>query len=62
MPAISICSASPDKHTAFPDFLDPTSKTTQWWAGEVSRFYQHVAFDGMWIDMNEPSNFGYDSF
>uniref|UniRef100_A0A914EDP5 P-type domain-containing protein n=1 Tax=Acrobeloides nanus TaxID=290746 RepID=A0A914EDP5_9BILA len=42
----------PDKHVAFPDFLDPSLDTSNWWMNEV------IKFDGMWIDMNEPFNFG----
>lgn len=47
----------PDKHVAFPDFLDPTNNTQRWWSEEFERFYDEVPFDGIWIDMNEPSNF-----
>uniref|UniRef100_A0A914E862 P-type domain-containing protein n=1 Tax=Acrobeloides nanus TaxID=290746 RepID=A0A914E862_9BILA len=47
----------PDKHVAFPDFLDPTAQTNQWWVNEFATFRQTVAIDGIWIDMNEPSNF-----
>uniref|UniRef100_A0A0N4ZXQ9 Maltase n=1 Tax=Parastrongyloides trichosuri TaxID=131310 RepID=A0A0N4ZXQ9_PARTI len=48
----------PDKHTAFPDFLDETNKTRDWWVNEFKLFYEKVKFDGVWIDMNEPSSFG----
>ncbi|CEF71380.1 Glycoside hydrolase, family 31 and P-type trefoil domain and Galactose mutarotase-like domain and Glycoside hydrolase, superfamily domain-containing protein [Strongyloides ratti] len=48
----------PDKHTAFPDFLDQTNKTRDWWIDEFKSFYSKVKFDGIWIDMNEPSSFG----
>ncbi|XP_072044621.1 lysosomal alpha-glucosidase-like isoform X1 [Amphiura filiformis] len=41
--------------TAFPDFFNP--KTKQWWTDTVKTFHKTVPFDGMWIDMNEPSNF-----
>ncbi|KAJ6658510.1 hypothetical protein lerEdw1_020065 [Lerista edwardsae] len=42
--------------TAFPDFTNP--ETQQWWNEMVKDFHDQVPFDGMWIDMNEPSNFG----
>uniref|UniRef100_A0A803YHI9 Glucosidase alpha, acid n=1 Tax=Meleagris gallopavo TaxID=9103 RepID=A0A803YHI9_MELGA len=41
--------------TAFPDFTNP--ETHEWWHDMVKDFHQRVPFDGMWIDMNEPSNF-----
>ncbi|XP_060108603.1 lysosomal alpha-glucosidase [Heteronotia binoei] len=41
--------------TAFPDFTNP--RTQQWWYDMVKDFHDQVPFDGMWIDMNEPSNF-----
>uniref|UniRef100_A0A7E4VGI2 Maltase n=1 Tax=Panagrellus redivivus TaxID=6233 RepID=A0A7E4VGI2_PANRE len=48
----------PDKHVGFPDFLDPTNITTNWWADEFKRYHDLQKFDGIWLDMNEPSNFG----
>lgn len=39
----------------YPDFLNP--KTTTWWTNEVQLFHNQLPFDGMWIDMNEVSNF-----
>lgn len=41
--------------TAFPDFFAP--QTLEYWYDQVSAWHDKVAFDGMWIDMNEPSNF-----
>ncbi|KFO76310.1 Lysosomal alpha-glucosidase, partial [Cuculus canorus] len=41
--------------TAFPDFTNP--ETHEWWHDMVKEFHDQVPFDGMWIDMNEPSNF-----
>ncbi|KAK9816809.1 hypothetical protein WJX72_005317 [[Myrmecia] bisecta] len=39
----------------FPDFMNP--KTSDWWARQISRFHNVSGFDGLWIDMNEASNF-----
>ncbi|XP_032472675.1 lysosomal alpha-glucosidase isoform X1 [Phocoena sinus] len=41
--------------TAFPDFTNP--EALDWWQDMVAEFHAQVPFDGMWIDMNEPSNF-----
>ncbi|XP_060700892.1 lysosomal alpha-glucosidase-like [Hemiscyllium ocellatum] len=41
--------------TAFPDFTNPD--THSWWYENIKEFHDKVSFDGMWIDMNEPSNF-----
>ncbi|XP_006753108.1 PREDICTED: lysosomal alpha-glucosidase, partial [Myotis davidii] len=41
--------------TAFPDFTNP--EALAWWQDMVAEFHAQVPFDGMWIDMNEPSNF-----
>ncbi|KAL3096045.1 hypothetical protein niasHS_005804 [Heterodera schachtii] len=48
----------PGRHVAFPDFLDPENKTQKWWSDELQNFHKKVPFDGIWIDMNEPSSFG----
>ncbi|XP_051940174.1 lysosomal alpha-glucosidase isoform X1 [Hippocampus zosterae] len=41
--------------TAFPDFSD--NITHEWWYENLKKFHDQVPFDGLWIDMNEPSNF-----
>lgn len=41
--------------TAYPDFSDEV--THEWWYDNLQMFHDKVAFDGLWIDMNEPSNF-----
>ncbi|KAM9274801.1 sucrase-isomaltase, intestinal [Cariama cristata] len=41
--------------TVFPDFTNPDC--TSWWVEECKRFYDIVPYDGIWIDMNEVSNF-----
>ncbi|KAF9589833.1 hypothetical protein IFM89_028768 [Coptis chinensis] len=39
----------------FPDFLKPSVAT--YWQGEIAEFRKIIPFDGLWIDMNEISNF-----
>ncbi|XP_050163983.1 sucrase-isomaltase, intestinal [Myiozetetes cayanensis] len=41
--------------TVFPDFTNPDC--TSWWVEECKLFYDTVPYDGIWIDMNEVSNF-----
>uniref|UniRef100_A0A3P9HJ83 Si:ch73-12o23.1 n=1 Tax=Oryzias latipes TaxID=8090 RepID=A0A3P9HJ83_ORYLA len=41
--------------TAYPDFSDEV--THHWWFDNLQKFHNKVPFDGLWIDMNEPSNF-----
>jgi alpha-glucosidase (family GH31 glycosyl hydrolase) len=40
---------------AFPDWFAPN--TAAWWSKWLSDFQSKVAFDGLWQDMNEASNF-----
>nr|XP_012423605.1 PREDICTED: putative maltase-glucoamylase-like protein FLJ16351 [Odobenus rosmarus divergens] len=49
-------------NVAFPDFL--RNSTAAWWKMEIKELYANseeseksLKFDGLWIDMNEPSNF-----
>lgn len=42
--------------TVFPDFLHP--KAEQYWERQFASFFDAVPVDGIWIDMNEISNFG----
>ncbi|XP_027701961.1 probable maltase-glucoamylase 2 [Vombatus ursinus] len=39
----------------FPDYTNPQG--TQWWVEELVQFHKELNFDGIWIDMNEVSNF-----
>lgn len=41
--------------TYFPDFLNPRAQ--DYWTEQLSSFYSLVNNDGIWIDMNEISNF-----
>ncbi|XP_036904943.1 maltase-glucoamylase, intestinal [Sturnira hondurensis] len=49
-------------YAAFPDFF--RNSTATWWKREIQELYSNprdpeksLKFDGMWIDMNEPSSF-----
>ena len=39
----------------FPDFHQPN--TTKWWKNNFHALNSEVKFDGIWLDMNEVSNF-----
>lgn len=41
--------------TYFPDWF--AENTTSWWTDQMSLFRDLVAYDGIWIDMNEVANF-----
>ena len=41
--------------TVFPDFTNPNA--TLWWTEVAAKFNRIIDFEGIWIDMNEPSNF-----
>jgi len=42
-------------NTTFPDFTNPSIE--MYWEEQLAAFHQSIGFDGLWIDMNEPSNF-----
>ena len=39
----------------FVDYLHPNSSL--FWESQLDRLYQKIPFSGIWLDMNEPSNF-----
>lgn len=40
--------------TAFIDFTHP--KAYEYWSTQMKEFYKSIPYDGIWIDMNDPSN------
>ncbi|XP_071117585.1 maltase-glucoamylase-like isoform X2 [Haliotis cracherodii] len=46
----------PKGKTVFPDFFKP--ETNQVWKELIVKHHNELPFDGLWIDMNEPANFG----
>ncbi|XP_025902144.1 sucrase-isomaltase, intestinal-like, partial [Nothoprocta perdicaria] len=47
--------AWPDGHSVFPDYTNP--RTVEWWTQMCLELKDVLDYDGIWIDMNEPSNF-----
>ena len=39
----------------FPDFF--AQQTIDWWTSQIQGLHSQLPFDGLWIDMHEPSNF-----
>lgn len=42
-------------YAAYPDFT--SEKANNWWISELNSFHAELEFDGLWLDMNEASNF-----
>ena len=42
-------------YAAFPDFNHPN--TSRFWANKLLSLYNRMPFDGIWLDMNEPTTF-----
>jgi alpha-glucosidase (family GH31 glycosyl hydrolase) len=42
------------EHAAFVDYFHPNS--TKYWSQGLDYLYNQMPFDGIWLDMNEPSN------
>ena len=42
-------------YAAFPDFTKKA--TNEWWVKTMEDFHDKLAFDGIWLDMNEVANF-----
>ena len=41
--------------TVWPDFTHP--RAAEYWYDNLRDYHQKVPIDGVWIDMNDPSNF-----
>ena len=39
----------------FPDFF--AKRTQAWWEDQIRSFDKMLPLDGIWVDMNEPSNY-----
>ncbi|XP_064624521.1 maltase-glucoamylase-like [Lineus longissimus] len=46
----------PAGKVVFPDYLKPA--THDYWQTLIVDHHSNISFDGLWIDMNEPANFG----
>ncbi|CAG7722384.1 unnamed protein product [Allacma fusca] len=46
----------PSSNVGFPDFSK--NATREWWITMIKEFHDLLEFDALWIDMNEPDNFG----
>ncbi|CAK4699767.1 hypothetical protein LEN26_018477 [Aphanomyces euteiches] len=44
---------------AYPDFFHPNASS--YWKHQLSRYYTIAQYDGIWLDMNEPSSFCTDN-
>ena len=40
--------------TVFPDFFNPDTET--FWNEGLNNYYKIIPYDGIWLDMNEPTN------
>ncbi len=43
------------KQVKIVDFTHP--EASEYWENEIELFYKNLNFDGLWLDMNEVSNF-----
>ncbi|OQS05119.1 lysosomal alpha-glucosidase [Thraustotheca clavata] len=43
---------------AFPDFFHPNA--TKYWGKQLTRYHDTAKYDGIWLDMNEPSSFCFE--
>lgn len=51
---VELCKVWPG-YAAFIDWLHPNA--TQFWIQQTLKFHKILDFDGIWLDMNEPTNF-----
>jgi len=43
------------QHAVYPDYFHPNIR--KYWGDLIKDFHKVIEFDGLWMDMNEPSNF-----